>query len=123
MRKICFLLLLLALGACARAAVPRATDSGIEGRALLGPVCPVIRPGIDCSDKPASVEVRVLKDGQELTRFKTGSDGRFRIALAPGTYVLEPTSGNPFPAGKPSDVTVSAGAYTHVDVHLDTGIR
>jgi hypothetical protein len=54
---------------------------------------------------------------------ESGPDGRFRVALAPGQYVLvAEVAGNAMSA-KPTDVTVAAGEFARVTVLLDTGIR
>ena len=54
---------------------------------------------------------------------RSGEDGRFRVGLRPGRYVLDPERGNPFPAASEQEVDVVSGAYTEVVVAFDTGIR
>lgn len=102
-------------------------DSGIEGQVLVGPQCPVERPGDpNCQDKPyqAAVIVKSADGSREIARFTSGSDGRFRVALEPGTYLLDPQSQtSPFPRGVPQTVTVEAGKYSQVTISYDTGIR
>ena len=121
-RAIALAALTLAAG-CAHRSAPGAS-SGIEGRATAGPTCPVERVGSPCPEQTvAGAVVSVLRDGHEVTRFTTRADGSFRVALDPGTYELDPTSGRPFPIGGPVSVVVRAGSYTHVDLHYDTGIR
>jgi hypothetical protein len=113
---------LLILASCARAG--GSADSGIEGRVLLGPQCPVVTEESPCPDEPVSAEVLVLNlDGREVARAQSGPDGRFRIALEPGTYEVQAlvTAGAMF--AKPVNVTVSAGDFAQVSVLLDTGIR
>jgi hypothetical protein len=63
--------------------------------------------------------------GAEIARFTSGADGRFQIALAPGTYTLVevPRASAALPALKPVTVTVVAGEYTSVRLEFDTGIR
>jgi hypothetical protein len=63
--------------------------------------------------------------GSEITRFTSGSDGRFRLPLPPGIYRLEEVVASPGspPSLKPVTVTVSSGAYVHVVLLFDTGIR
>jgi hypothetical protein len=58
-----------------------------------------------------------------VTRVRSDEDGRFRVGLSPGDYVVDPESGDPFPVAGPQDVTVVEGAYTEVVVSFDTGIR
>jgi len=58
-------------------------------------------------------------------RFTSANDGRFRLAVPPGTYRLEEVVANPGspPSLKPVTVTVSSGTYVHVVLLFDTGIR
>jgi hypothetical protein len=102
------------------------TSSGIEGSVTIGPVCPVVRIDTPCPDQPYAATI-VIDDGQgrEVTRTKSGDDGRFRLALAPGSYTLVPQSpnGSSMPHANSQQVDVRDGAYTHVDVQYDSGIR
>ncbi len=61
-------------------------------------------------------------NGRELARFETDADGRFRVLLEPGTYWLRPEARGPVHPASES-VTVTAGALTHVDIGVDSGIR
>jgi hypothetical protein len=112
---------ILILASCARAG--GAGDSGIEGRVLLGPQCPVVSES-PCPDKPVAAEVVAmrLEDREEFSA-RSGSDGRFRLELGPGTYEVQAlvTAGAMF--AKPVNVTVPPGEFVRVDVLLDTGIR
>jgi hypothetical protein len=113
---------ILLLAGCARAG--GAADSGIEGRVLLGPKCPVITEESPCPDEPVAAEVIAMRlEDRETFSVRSGSDGRFRLALPPGDYEVQAlvTAGAMF--AKPVNVTVTAGEFVHVDVPLDTGIR
>jgi hypothetical protein len=115
-------LAMLLLVSCARAG--GAVDSGIEGRVLLGPQCPVVTEESPCPDKPVSAEVVAMRlDDRKVFTVQSGSDGRFRLALGPGTYEVQAlvTAGAMF--AKPVNVIVPPGEFVHVDVPLDTGIR
>jgi hypothetical protein len=68
----------------------------------------------------------VVKDssGKQVATVRTGSDGRFEIRLAPGTYVLEgTTSAGLHRVAKPTTVTVPSGGFATVTITFDTGIR
>jgi hypothetical protein len=100
--------------------------SGIQGQALMGPMCPVVSIDEPCPDQPvqATVDVLSVDCTRKITSFTTDADGRFRVALPPGEYCLLPqsrTSG--FPFGKPQNVGVQESAFTAVIISLDTGIR
>ena len=99
-------------------------EQGVEGIALRGPMCPVVSLDEPCPDQPYQAWVTLRTEvGREVTRFRTGEDGRFRVGLRPGRYRLIPDPGDPFPVADAVDVEVVAGAYTEVTLSFDTGIR
>jgi hypothetical protein len=113
--------------ACVSQAIPPGLDSGIEGTMLVGPQCPVVGPGTTgCEDKPyqGTVSVKTADGLLEVTRFTADADGRFRVPLYPGTYLLVPISGaNGFPHAAEQTVEVNQGVFTEVAISFDTGIR
>jgi hypothetical protein len=113
------------LAACAPQ-TPVMLDSGIEGQVLIGPICPVVREGMDCADKPyqATITVRT-SSGKDVTRFQTAADGKFRLPLAPGEYILHPETpqGKPLPRAAEQPFTVQAGIFANLTVNYDSGIR
>jgi hypothetical protein len=113
---------LLALGPASGAA-PR-LDSGIHGHVLYGPTCPVQRPGLRC-ERPyqASIAIRRERTGTLVMRVRSGADGRFTACLAPGTYLLVPRNGNPYPRAQSQTVSVRRNAFTSVTIRYDSGIR
>jgi hypothetical protein len=99
-------------------------SQGIEGMVLLGPQCPVQTAEDPCPDSPYQAWINVRRqDGPFVTRIRSGEDGRFRVGLRPGSYVLNPKSGNPLPHAGDLEVEVRKGTYTKVTVSFDTGIR
>lgn len=99
--------------------------SGIEGIAEASPQCPIAQPGVACPPEPVSQTIAVqTADGRELTRFTSASDGTFRVALPPGSYTLVGAAGSgTLPFLKPTPVVVPPGAFVHVVLMFDTGIR
>lgn len=102
--------------------------SGVAGRVHLGPQCPVETEGDPCEDQPAAgSKVTVAKQlpgnsdaGDVVARTTTDADGNYRVAVPPGTYVVTAQ------AGMSCDLMhtrVTSGAYSHVDISCDTGIR
>jgi hypothetical protein len=106
----------------------QAAGSGIQGQALMGPMCPVVRSDEPCPDRAiqATIDVWNVDRTRKITSFTTDADGRFAVALPPGEYLLDPQSANPnggFPFGRPQTVVVQENTYTAVTVSYDTGIR
>jgi hypothetical protein len=124
MRAISILLLLLV--ACAGRGPSSSSDSGIRGTVLLGPTCPVETLESPCPDRPlADVEIRVLRGGDVVATVRSDGEGRFAVALDPGRYELQAVveEGGPGMSAKPVDVLVTNGAFTEVNVPVDSGIR
>jgi hypothetical protein len=116
---------MLAASACGTDALlgPEAPQ-GIDGLVLLGPQCPVQTLDDPCADEPYAAWINVRDAGGGLVgRVQSGDDGRFRVGLRPGSYVLDPESGSPFPIASAQDVRVEPGSYADVLVSFDTGIR
>lgn len=122
-RKIALVCLVLLLGACSPAS-PTPVDSGIQGQVTIGPTCPVVREGLDCADKPYQASFTVLTPaGDKVTQFQTDANGAFKIALAPGDYILHPESANVMPYAAEQTFVVLAGQFTQLSVTYDSGIR
>lgn len=108
-----------------------ASNSGIEGEAVLGPVCPGPQPeegprATECADQPYQANFTILDEQNNvIANFQTGEDGSFKVALAPGTYDIVPITdpAEVFPQAETQTVTVEEGAFTEVRIMFDTGIR
>ncbi len=102
-------------------------QSGIEGLVTIGPQCPVLEEGVPCPDHPYQAEITVREEGsgRVVATFTSDIDGRFRVELAPGRYVLDP--GEPLlvdePRAEKMTISVEAGRYTQVKVRFDSGVR
>ena len=84
------LALVAAVAACGAAAKAPA-DSGVRGRVFIGPLCPVVQEGVPCPDAPFEASIRIRREsGKAVKTVRSGKDGRFRVNLAPGRYVLSP---------------------------------
>jgi hypothetical protein len=105
---------------------PPPANSGLEGLVTIGPMCPVERIDTPCPDQPYAATIVVQNaDGGEVARTQSGEDGHYRVDVAPGTYTLVPRSPNGVspPSAQEQQVEVRSGAYTHIDVQFDSGIR
>lgn len=102
-------------------------ESGIEGRVVIGPVCPTVEKERPCPDRPYQTEltVRRAESGDVAAVVVSDTEGHFRIEVPPGSYILDP--GVPRlvtdPQGEPMVVEVEAGRYAQVVVRFDSGVR
>jgi hypothetical protein len=130
MRRACLTVGLVLLLAGPGAATARAPVSGIAGRTVAGPTCPVetVPPQPGCAPRGFAAALRVRRVGSRApaTTVHSGADGRFRLALPPATYVVAPLSraGSPYPRPPTARrVVVHAHHFTYVTIAYDTGIR
>lgn len=97
---------------------------GIRGTVTIGPTCPVQREGESCVRPFATVLfLRRVGSSAAPRTLRSGTDGRFTVALAVGRYRLTPRNGKPYPRAAAQTVSVRAGRYTRVSVDYDSGIR
>jgi hypothetical protein len=101
--------------------------TGIEGLVTIGPVCPAPEAGKECPDRPYSATIVVREAGSDrvVATFTSGEDGRFRVELPPGNYVLDP--GEPQliaePVAEAVEVVVEEGVFAYAVVRFDSGVR
>ncbi|MEW6086677.1 MAG: carboxypeptidase-like regulatory domain-containing protein [Chloroflexota bacterium] len=120
--KILTAVLIFSLTACS--APPTPTDSGVEGQVLIGPMCPIVQEGQECPDQPYQATLTVLSpNGRRIVQVQTDEQGRFKIPLAPGEYILHPESPNGLPFASDQNFVVEAGRFTDIVVNYDSGIR
>jgi hypothetical protein len=101
-------------------------DSGIRGKVVYGPTCPVERPGEKCfAGYETTIRITILPERIYAKTIHTGDEGYFRTKLPPGRYRLKPRGGkNGFPSCPYRDVTVRSGEFTRAGrIDCDTGIR
>ena len=114
--------LILLLATCS--AEPASTTSGVEGQVFIGPVCPVVQEGQECPDKPYQATLVVNNsNGREIVKVQTDEQGRFKIPLEPGEYILHPESPNVMPYASEQTFAVVSGRCTQITVNYDSGIR
>lgn len=99
--------------------------SGIEGQVTIGPTRPgPVRLSDPPSERPYQATITVLDQaGQSVTRFDTDANGRFQVALPPGTYTVQPESPGRLPFAGPPVVTVNAGQFSPVQIRYESGMR
>jgi hypothetical protein len=103
------------------------SDSGVSGLTVVDRGCAALRGSTPCPTEPLRARVEAVRAGSTATAGWTESDadGRFRLALAPGQYVLHPQnlSGAPVPTAMPVAVEVRSGSYVEVTLQFDSGVR
>jgi hypothetical protein len=103
---------------------PTPRGSGIEGQVIIGPMCPIVQSGQECPDQPYQATLTVNSpNGVQITKFQTDEQGRFKVPLVPGEYILHPESPNGIPFAGDQPFTIESGRYTQVTVNYDSGIR
>lgn len=121
--KLLFGVLILVLATCSIYS-PTPRGSGIEGQVLLGPMCPVVQQGQECPDQPYEATLTITSpNGLQVAQVKSDAQGRFRVSLVPGEYILHPESPNGIPFAGDQSFVVETGRYTQITVQYDSGIR
>jgi hypothetical protein len=120
------LLIIFAITSCSNRPKTEELSSGITGQVLLGPMTAVVRSDKIVPDKPYQAKIKILDEKREfITEFETDEEGKFRIPLAPGTYIISPVAPKPNipPYPEEKTVTVEDGIFLETKVLFDTGIR
>jgi len=108
------------LAAAGAACVDAASQTGVRGVVMRGPIQPVCRPELPCTAPAKKVVLHfVRKYSSGWTR--TDLRGRYAIALAPGSYSVRIPSAR-F-GYRPRTVTVRANRTSVLNITIDTGIR
>ncbi|MFL6213056.1 MAG: hypothetical protein ACJ74J_04090 [Blastocatellia bacterium] len=104
------------------------TESGIEGQTFISPTHggPTREGTPSVAPYSATLSIIATGSGREVAHLKTGSDGRFRVALPPGEYRIVPVPDSPgrfLPHANEQTVTVRPGQFAHIEIHFDSGMR
>lgn len=100
--------------------------TGIEGVVTVSPIRPgPIKKGSEVSNVaplPSAV-FSVANEKGTVTSFTTNGEGRFRLSLSPGHYVVSLAKYRfPRPCG-PFEIDVESGKMTKVEWHCDSGMQ
>jgi hypothetical protein len=120
-----FLALLLMNGTVSFGESDASRGIGIEGVVMVSPTRPgPIKKGSEVPRAPLpSAVFSVTNEKGTVTSFTTDSDGRFRLSLSPGHYVVSLAENRfPRPCG-PFEIDVQPGKMTNVEWHCDSGMR
>jgi hypothetical protein len=97
-----------------------AVSTGLYGHVTRGPTSPVCTAEQPCTEPAAGVTVRFLRGAQLVATSRVKADGSYSVALPVGLYGVASTARGRI---SPSSVRVRAGARSHRDFSIDTGIR
>lgn len=101
----------------------------IQGRVLLGPICPVEKeiPDPNCADKPYKTTIQVIEIGSPKSSpfriIESDENGFYEVSLPVGEYALQPIGGRPFPSCDTKDISINNKDLIEIDLFCDTGIR
>jgi len=121
-----FLALLLTYGSVSFGQIEPDRGTGIEGVITVSPTRPgPIRAGSDIPNAAPLPHAlfSVENEKGKVTSFTTDSQGRFRVSLKPGHYVIALAEHRfPRPCG-PFEIDVEPAKMTKVEWRCDTGMR
>jgi hypothetical protein len=122
MRSLIVLLgLALAVAAGAQATPSRGTLTGIVTRGPITPVCTLEQP---CDEPAVHQALLFVRRGVTAARVVTDGDGRYRVRLVAGAYLVRrPSAATVDRRLEPNRVRVSAARTIRIDFSIDTGIR
>ena len=121
-----FLVLLIMSAHISFSATDPERSTGIEGTVAVSPIRPgPIRKGSEIPNAaplPNAV-FSVATDKGAVTSFTTDGEGRFRLSLSPGHYVVLLAENRfPRPCG-PFEIDVESGKMTKVEWRCDSGMQ
>jgi hypothetical protein len=121
-----FLTLLLISGTLSSGESEAGRGTGIEGVVTVSPIRP--GPTRKGSESPnvaplPSAVFSVANEKGTVTSFTTDNEGRFRLSLSPGHYVVSLAENRfPRPCG-PFEIDIESGKMTKVEWRCDSGMR
>ena len=121
-----FLALLLMSGTISFGESEAGRGTGIEGVVTVSPIRPgPIKKGSEAPNVaplPSAI-FSVANEKGTVTSFTTDDEGRFRLSLTPGHYVVSLAEYRfPRPCG-PFEIDVESGKMTSVEWHCDSGMQ
>ncbi|BAU13626.1 hypothetical protein LEP3755_41660 [Leptolyngbya sp. NIES-3755] len=92
--------------------------SGVAGRITLTPICSISAPAAACTPRPYTGMVKISTAARDrVIRLFVGEGGEFRLALAPGMYVVEPDGTN-FPIGTRQTFSVVSSVMRQMEFNF-----
>ena len=121
--KCASLIVALALATIGAASAHAIEPNGLRGVVTRSPITPVCRQGVPCSAPAKDTLLVFFRQGISV-KTRTDSNGRYRVALAPGWWNVRTASAPQIGSGiSPRTARVFAGRLRVVNFDIDTGIR
>jgi hypothetical protein len=121
-----FLALLITYGSMSFGQIQAERGTGLEGVITVSPIRPgPIRKGSEVPNVAPlpNAAFSVASDKGTVTSFTTDGEGRFRLSLSPGHYVVSLAENRfPKPCG-PFEIDVESGKMTKVEWRCDSVMR
>jgi hypothetical protein len=99
-------------------------EGAIRGTVTIGPMCPVVRVGEECPDKPYATTL-LLQDqkGKTIKTIIVPENGQFELSVPVGSYIILPKVNSIMPRAEAVSVSVFPGQVSSVTISFDSGIR
>jgi hypothetical protein len=99
------------------------TRTGLYGKVTKGPLRPVCREDQPCEGPAPNTVLVFSRNGDDVARTTTRSDGSYRIRLRPGRHAVRVGGRALVRKPIPSSVRVPQNGFKRVDFFVDTGIQ
>ena len=100
------------------------TGSGLYGKVVISPARPVCTAGESCTAPDKNDVLSFWRGDRRIAVVRTTRTGSYRVALAPGRYVVKVKRPHALGRGlAPTRATVPRGRYSRLNFTLDIGIR
>jgi hypothetical protein len=97
--------------------------SGLRGYVKRGPIMPVCRVGVPCSEPARGVKLFFSRNGKVAATAITNKKGFYRVTLRAGRYTVRTNKRGPEATPQPRAATVQTSTVKRRDFMLDTGLR
>jgi hypothetical protein len=99
-------------------------SASVVGRVVSAPSCPVERADSPCPPRPVvGATVAALRGQHVVASTRTAAGGRFRLSLAPGSYLVRATNRGPLATSAQARVVLTKGQTKQLTLTVDSGIR
>jgi hypothetical protein len=96
---------------------------GLHGVVTRGPIQPVCRVGVPCSEPAVGARLAFSRAGKLVASVRVGAGGRYAIRLQAGVYTVRVVPATRIGGVKPQQVLVRRGVDVRINFAIDTGIR